>query len=95
MKVGVSRRALNDLAEIADYIAAEDRGAATRVRKAIEDAIDRIARYPYLGMQNARAADLRSVLVVPYPYRLHYRVRGETVWIVHIRHTARRPWPLR
>jgi plasmid stabilization system protein ParE len=34
----------------------------------------------------------RVVLVLRYPYKIFYRVIGETVRIVHIRHTVRRPW---
>jgi hypothetical protein len=35
---------------------------------------------------------LRSRLVARYPYRIHYRVEDADVWIIHIRHSARRPW---
>jgi plasmid stabilization system protein ParE len=29
---------------------------------------------------------------VQHPYKVYYEVEGEEVWILHIRHTARRPW---
>jgi plasmid stabilization system protein ParE len=32
------------------------------------------------------------VLVLRYPYKIFYRLRGDAVEILHIRHTARRPW---
>jgi plasmid stabilization system protein ParE len=62
-----------------------------RVRKAILRTIERVGDRPYLGIKNARAPELRSRLVSRYPYRVHYLPRGAEVWIVHIRHTARRP----
>jgi plasmid stabilization system protein ParE len=40
----------------------------------------------------ARRPDVRAVLVLRYPYKIFYRVRGDTVEILHIRHTAQRPW---
>ena len=39
--------------------------------------------------------DREGVRVAPllrYPYNIFYAVVGETVRIVHIRHTSRRPW---
>jgi hypothetical protein len=35
---------------------------------------------------------MRSKLVLRYPYRVHYRVENSDIWIIHIRHTARRAW---
>ena len=62
------------------------------MRRAILNTLKLIAERPYLGIRNARAANLRSRLVGRYPYRVHYLVEDAAVWIVHIRHTARRPW---
>ena len=60
--------------------------------QAIFDAIQLVASRPYTGIRNARAADMRSKLVARYPYRVHYRISDGDIWIVHVRHTARRPW---
>lgn len=92
MKVRFTRRAARDLAEIGDFIAAEDPAAAARVGKAIIGAIERVARHPHLGIKNARAPDLRSCLAIPFPYRIHYRVQDGLTSIVHVRHTSRREW---
>lgn len=92
MNVRFSRRALRDLEEIADYIAADSPPAGARVRRAIVRIVDLISKHPYVGIENARNPELRSVLVTPYPYRLHYRVRNGTLWVVHIRHSSRRAW---
>lgn len=92
MKVRITRRARGDLRDIFNFIAKDNREAAVRVRKAILDLIELIARRPYLGPQNARAAELRSMLVSRYQYRVHYRIGSDEVSIVHIRHTARRPF---
>jgi toxin ParE1/3/4 len=85
-------RARNDLRQILQYIARENQAAADRVRRSIFDATTLIAERPHLGIRNARAPELRSRLVTGYPYRIHYFVENADVWIVHIRHSARRRW---
>jgi len=91
MTLRFTPRARDDLREIMDYIAKDNPVGADRVGRAIFDACARIAARPYLGIRNARAPELRSRLVTRYPYRIHYFVGDADVWIVHIRHSARRP----
>jgi plasmid stabilization system protein ParE len=85
-------RARNDLRDILEYIAKENPAAADQIRVAFLDAIKLVGTRPHLGMRNSKIPELRSRLVTRYPYRIHYRVEGAEVWIVHIRHSARRPW---
>lgn len=92
MTVSFARRALRDLEEIFDYVAADSPEAAERVRRAILDAISIIAARPYLGIKNARAPNMRSKLVFRYPYRIHYLVQENGIFVVHIRHSSRKPW---
>jgi hypothetical protein len=35
---------------------------------------------------------MRVVSLVRYPFSIFYRVIDDTIRILHIRHTARRPW---
>jgi toxin ParE1/3/4 len=35
---------------------------------------------------------VRMKVVRRYRYKIFYRVTGETVEILHVRHTSRRPW---
>jgi toxin ParE1/3/4 len=91
MTLRFTPRARDDLREIMDYIAKDNPVGADRVGRAIFDACALIAARPYLGIRNARAQELRSRPVTRYPYRIHYFVEDADVWIVHIRHSARRP----
>jgi plasmid stabilization system protein ParE len=91
MTVRFTPRARDDLRQILDYIAKENPTGAERVARAIFDATALIAARPHLGIRNAKAPQLRSRLVTRYPYRIHYFVENADVWIVHIRHSARRP----
>jgi plasmid stabilization system protein ParE len=92
MTLRFTRRARNDLRDILEYIAKDNPAAADRLRLAFLDAGKLIAMRPHLGLRNANVPELRSRLVARYPYRIHYRIEDADVWIIHIRHSARRPW---
>jgi toxin ParE1/3/4 len=92
MTLRFTPRARNDLRDILEYIAKDNPAAADRLRLAFLDAAKLIAMRPRLGLRSAKAPELRSRLVARYPYRIHYRVENADVWIIHIRHSARRPW---
>ena len=91
MTLRFTPRARDDLRQIMEYIATENPTAADRVGRAIFDTATLIAGRPYLGIRNAKDAKFRSRLVTRYPYRIHYFVEDADIWIVHIRHSARRP----
>jgi toxin ParE1/3/4 len=61
------------------------------VLRSIESAIQFVADQPY-GAEKTNDPRVRVKLVLRYRYRSFYRVREETIEIVHIRHTSRRPW---
>jgi toxin ParE1/3/4 len=92
MKLRFAPRAESDLADIYAYIARENPTAAERVRTAILDMTQIVTRRPYLGVQTGSSTLLRSVLVGRYQYRIHYSLMADELVILHIRHTARRPW---
>jgi plasmid stabilization system protein ParE len=87
-----SRRALADLQTIGAYFATV---AGPPIAQAIEqrltEVIDRICLAPLAAPLLAQRSNLRVVPVISYPFRIFYRVRRNSVEIVHIRHTSRRP----
>jgi toxin ParE1/3/4 len=86
-----SRRALNDLAEILDYLDERSPRGARSVKLAIQRAIDTIGENPSLGHPTGSGA-IRATPVRRYPYLIYWTVEANEVWLVHIRHGARRPW---
>jgi toxin ParE1/3/4 len=66
---------------------------AAAIAQRIERIIDRLPHQPRSAPRVAGRPDVRAVLVLRYPYKIFYRHRGETIEILHVRHTARRPWP--
>jgi len=92
MKLVYSRRALADLAEIAAHYAASASPAiADSIGQRLEDVIDRILRVPKAAPKLSQRSDVRVVAVIRYPFRIFYRVRKNTIDILHVRHTSRRP----
>lgn len=91
-KVQFARRASEDLEEIAAYLLERSPQAARRFRNVILDLTDALRKHPLLGSENPTEARVRSVVVPGFPYRMHYTFSGDDLWIVHIRHAARRPW---
>jgi plasmid stabilization system protein ParE len=93
MNVVYSPRAIRDIAQIgAYYREVATPATAAAIADRIGHVIDRVAQHPHSAPRVAQRPDIRAVLVLRYPYKVFYRVRGDAVEVLHIRHTARRPW---
>lgn len=79
-----------DRADIWDYIAADNPGAAVRMDELFSEAAARLAAYPKMG-KAGKIAGTRE-LIVHESYRLVYEIDGDTVWVLALVHTARL-WP--
>lgn len=95
MKVEYAKNALSDLNEILTYYAKHERHAlAFKVATRIQEVVTRIARAPQSGRPVIQRLGVRVVPLLDYRYNVFYfyAAGGETVRILHIRHTSRRPW---
>jgi plasmid stabilization system protein ParE len=91
MKVRYTPRARDDLEAIVSYIERHSPQGARNVMRAMQKTIELIGQFPHSG----RLAGEQGTRVLPvgrYPYLIYWGVEGGEVWIVHMRHTARRPW---
>ena len=92
MRLVYSKRALADLEDIATYYSLN---ASPAIAQAIERRfvaiIERIHLAPESAPRVAQLSQVRVAAVVRYPFRIFYRIRGDTIDILHIRHTSRRP----
>jgi plasmid stabilization system protein ParE len=96
MKIEFTNRAVRDLREISDYSRRHFGDRITRGLEArIRDIINRIVNAPESAPRVEQRPDMRVVLLVRYPFKIFYRIAGETIRILHVRHTARRPWDQR
>jgi toxin ParE1/3/4 len=93
MRVEYSKRAIADIRQIAAYFARAGAPAVgERIAARIQEVVARIAGSPLSGRSVVQRPGVRVVSLANYRYKLFYRAAGDTVLIVHIRHTARRPY---
>jgi toxin ParE1/3/4 len=85
-----THEALQDRADIWDYIAADNPTAAVGLDALFSDAASTLTEHPKMG-KPGRIPGTRE-LVVHESYRLVYEIQGETVWLLVLIHTARQ-WP--
>jgi len=93
MNVEYTPRARSDL----DQIGFRSRrvfgpAVAVALETFIRATIARIAVMPESGLRLPRRPGVRVVPLVRYPFKIFYTVGRDTVFILHIRHAARRPW---
>jgi plasmid stabilization system protein ParE len=93
MSVRFRERALSDLEDIAQYLEPRSPTGARNVLSAIHSAIEHIERHPH-GAVDASLPGIRVWIIGRYRYKIFYALADDrAVEIIHIRHTARRPWP--
>lgn len=88
--------ALDDLDEIAAWIALEDEAAARRLVQRTLATVERLRRFPASGRRVPEVPEGRFREVLVPPCRVIYRVEGGTVFIVHVFRAERlaRAWRL-
>ena len=88
LRLEISARARDDLAEIRAHIRSADPAAASRIGHHLSTRIKRLASLPDLGATTDRPG-LRIVYPTRYPYRIYYVALDDAVRILHVRHTSR------
>jgi toxin ParE1/3/4 len=78
------------MADSLDYIEARSPQGAANVKRRLQAVIDLVADHPEAG-RVTNQADLRRVVVSPYPYVVFYRSDPAGIVIHGVRHAARRP----
>jgi toxin ParE1/3/4 len=91
MKVQYRAQALADIDAIHRYLEERNPAGARNVLRAIYASIQLIATRP-LSYQRTDDPAIRVHIVRRYRYRIFYNVTGDTVEIIHVRHTSRSTW---
>ena len=81
-----SRRALEDLARIADFIALDKPAAAQSFMREMRSKTENLRRFPHLG-RHGELPDTHE-LIIHRHYLLTYRVRADAVEILQVWHVA-------
>jgi len=86
VKVVFLERALAQLLEHFDYVAADNIAAAHHVMERILEALRQLEEFPQSGRSIPEFPHRpERELIVP-PYRIQYHVEGDTAWIVAVWH---------
>jgi toxin ParE1/3/4 len=89
MRVIWSPAALNEVDRILAYLLNFNPRAAEDVALALLETGNGLVNFPYRG-RAVRGKEVREV-ICEYPYIIRYRITGDTVRILRVRHMARRP----
>ena len=87
-KVVWSDRAVSDVENIKAYIAQFNPSAADRMAGRLVAAALQLESVPAIGRATTRG---RRELAIVTPYLIRYRITGDRVTILEVRHGARRP----
>jgi addiction module RelE/StbE family toxin len=93
MQVKWLRRALENLDDEAAYIAKDSPRVAGEFVVHMRNSAAMLADHPNMG-RPGRITGTRELVVTRFSYILPYRVRGGTVEVLRVFHTARQ-WPKR
>ena len=91
MIVRYSLRARSDLESIRQYLDERNPQGARNVLQEIYAAIEFIKEHPD-GSSRTQNPNIRATVIRRYRYRIFYSVTADTIEVLHIRHTSRRPW---
>ena len=91
MRVRYTPRAFADREAIFRYLDERDPRAAQKVKAFIKKRIGDLTYSPRRA-RIVKELGLHALWLGRYPYIVYYRVNGDEVLIIHIRHGARRPW---
>jgi addiction module RelE/StbE family toxin len=90
LKIRWTTQAANDRRQIKAYIATDNPMAAAKLDRLFAAATRRLADFPNQGRQGSWPGTRE--LIPHESYRLIYEVRGQTIWVLALIHTAR-AWP--
>jgi toxin ParE1/3/4 len=90
MRVRYTLRARSDLQGIYSYLDMRSSSGARSVKRAIERRIGWLTDFPFIAPKTDEPG-VHELTIIRYPYKIYYRVEGDDVWILHIRHASRRP----
>jgi toxin ParE1/3/4 len=81
-----TEEAVANLEAIGDYISAFNPAAAQRLAAKLIELAESLAEFSERGRD---VGEDRREMTIVWPYILRYRVKGDTVYILRIRHGAR------
>ena len=90
MRLRYTVTALRQIEQVLSYVEARSTQGAANIRQRILTAAVLVQGHPYAGQATTRPS-VRRVVLSPYPYILFYRITGDEIIVMRLRHSARRP----
>jgi len=84
-----TKPALRDLDDVAEYIALDNPGAASRLVKKTFNRVERLKKFPNSGRRPPETLRTPYREVIVPPCRVFYRVQRETIYILHVMRSER------
>ena len=92
MRISYRAQALGDIQDIHRYLEKRSPTGAANVLRAIHAGVRSIAEQPYASPKTSDP-QIRTKVAHRYSYRIFYSIIDQdSVEIIHVRHTSRRPW---
>lgn len=90
MKLRFTRRAVDNIVELADYIRARNLEAAEAVRAAIYNSLTNLLLFPNVGRLQTTEG-VRKLVTRKYSYLIYYTVDevAEEIIVLSVKHSAR------
>lgn len=82
--------ALQDLNEIAEYIALDKINAAKKLVQKVFSSTDRLEEYPKSGCKPPELTNSRYLELIVSPCRIFYRVEEEKIYILYVMRSERK-----
>ncbi len=89
MRVKWLRKALKNLEQAHRYVAENDPDAAVRLVLKIQVGVEQLAEFPMMG-RTGRVEGTQELVISNTPFIVVYRVKGKTVEILRVLHSARK-----
>ncbi len=81
--------ALNDLSEIADYIALDKASAARKLVQKVFSVTDRLQQFPESGRYPPELDNSRYREIIVKPCRIFYRINKDKIYILYVLRSER------
>jgi len=82
--------ALQDLKEIAEYIALDKISAANKLVKKVFSSIERLGEFPKSGRKLPELTNSRYLELIVNPCRIFYRIEEEKIYILYVMRSERK-----
>jgi len=82
--------ALQDLIEVAEYIALDKVAAANKLIRKIFSSTDRLQKFPKSGRKVPEIQDSRYLEIIVNPCRIFYRIEKDKIYILFVMRSERK-----